>query len=1292
MRKLIPDFIINRHLQGQLAGSQQAHILNVDLKGITALTQALMSHSHAGVEVLTDTVNALFTPAIEAIESRGGFVSSFAGDAFTAIFPVSDKTEIAGNSYTPGLDVLSAALKIKESVVAQGRQITEFGDFVLEVRIGVAAGEVKWSIIETQTQAAYWFSGAGIQAAVQAQNQAQANQVIAEKAICERLGIFPGKSLENKECFCCLDNIPTLTESKAYETTNLAADAFIPAAILSQETEGEFRILLSCFINLTNPVSEQVIVLIDAAVKHGGYLSHIDCTDKGWVAYVMFGAPLGYEKMAQRAMEFALEVENLCRENARIGLTQGKAFTGFIGSHSRAEYTGMGMAVNLAARFMTQAAWGDLWFDEAIRKELYDFVSAENLGELYYKGYPFPIVTYRLTGKLQTSNSTHYKSGFVGRDEELARLVGSCQTLFSGNFAGVCYIYGEAGQGKSRLVFELERQLGDQVLCFELQTDNIHKNSLNPFSYWLRQQFTSIQIGAPSERLSDFRKNWSVFLQKIRALPGTEKSLIELMRVESILAGLLGLEWEGSIYSNLDSKYRPTATGFALRALLEAFCLLKPVLLIIEDLHWLDKDSEEVITILSRRAASIPFKLILTARPFDDGRLPVLNLDKDISIQTINLDGLNQQQVNTVINNLLPPASQASPELAEYVYSIAQGNPFIVEQLTRYLVEAGQLHSEGDIFRLKAQTAALPSGVQAILVARLDRLEAELKHTVQTASILGREFAVDILSEMLETLENRPDYLNDIVVRSQLYAGEQEHIWNSLSEIKYIFSHSLLREAAYAMQLKKQTMQLHHLAAQVMEKHYAKDNTKLSEIATHYYNAGETQKASEYFEQCAKNEELKGNRLESVKWARRSLELAPERHSALVQLITSLDAADLRLEARELAMHKLDELEKAGLENDPKAYDMLRLVVLTCNSEFDTQEMEPWTLRLYERTKQMFPEQSFEMFHVYNSLGSLYMNKQMFEESEKYYRKVLALCENSTGEARHEANNTLNDLGLLYCHLQRFEEALPLLESAIKAHDEEYGEGHPGSIYTLINYASALFRSGQHEAALQRYLRTKQLILEKVGKDHDMYFKVMQHLSGIYTELERYEDAEACLRENLDLQISRKDDCTFEVAVLLRGLAGVLNRTGELSEAEVSARRSVDIFKKVAPPESFQAIVAHKVLAQVLFHLEKYDEALAELLDLINLTLTIGSDPYDLIIFYQNAVVEIYTRQKRWSEAEKFLSSVISRYQEQGANSSVYAPYQEKHAEVLIKLGSNAYSTKGQESLSAKGDSGSSPE
>ncbi len=323
MRRLIPDFIVERHRENRLSGSLQAQVINVDIKGITALTQALMSHSHAGVETLTDTINNLFTPAILAIEGQGGFVSGFAGDAFTAVFPDPIPTEIKGRTSPEPYRVQCAALKIRDSVVAQGRQNTEFGEYILEVRIGVGCGEVQWKILETDSQAVYYFCGTGIQKAVQAQELAQTNEVIADKEFCAGLAASSFSWHDRGDGYCRIELSDRHCEPIENPRPFLSEQAFVPDSVLQLGSEGEFRNLLSCFINLSNPISDQVFAIVSAAARFGGYLSHIDCTDKGWVAYFMFGAPLGFEKLELRALEFTLEVQNLCGRNARIGLTEG---------------------------------------------------------------------------------------------------------------------------------------------------------------------------------------------------------------------------------------------------------------------------------------------------------------------------------------------------------------------------------------------------------------------------------------------------------------------------------------------------------------------------------------------------------------------------------------------------------------------------------------------------------------------------------------------------------------------------------------------------------------------------------------------------------------------------------------------------------------------------------------------------------------------------------------------------------------------------------------------------------
>lgn len=176
MRKIIPDFIINKYEKNQISGSTEAHVLNVDLIGFTSLTHKIMENSHFGVEVLIDTINKLFIPIVEAIENWGGFISGFAGDAFTAIFTNSTNENI-----------LSVAFEIRNIFIQMEKQVTEFGDFSLLARIGIAMGKVGWQIIQIDNQLIYWFSGKGINSAVKAQEISQINEVIASIGICDSI-------------------------------------------------------------------------------------------------------------------------------------------------------------------------------------------------------------------------------------------------------------------------------------------------------------------------------------------------------------------------------------------------------------------------------------------------------------------------------------------------------------------------------------------------------------------------------------------------------------------------------------------------------------------------------------------------------------------------------------------------------------------------------------------------------------------------------------------------------------------------------------------------------------------------------------------------------------------------------------------------------------------------------------------------------------------------------------------------------------------------------------------------
>lgn len=1130
MRKLIPDFIVDKLKLEQLHGGMETFVLNADLIGFTALTHELMRYSHAGVEVLTDTINAVFTPALSVIESRGGFVTGFAGDAFTAVFTEGSAA-----------DALSAAVEIRDLIVHHGKQITEFGEFELAVRIGVAAAGLEWQIIKTEFKSVFWFSGAGIDMAVSAQKQAQVNEVIADLELCKLAADFC-KSTPIDKHYCRIDRVD-LTPKQAFSKTGKVSYAlFLPEVITHFTAEGEFREVLSCFINMAVPDAEQIAFIVQSAEKNGGYFNHIDNTDKGWMAYIMFGAPLGYERTTERAMGFAHEVKTMCKENIRIGLTQGKAFAGFIGSRYRAEYTAVGMAVNLAARFTMLASWGDIYFDERIRLSLGETAESESLGDLEFKGYPHPITVNRLINKYEPKSHGLYPNLFMGREAELAQLVKSCQALKEGKFAGLSYIYGEAGQGKSRLVYELTHKLGDSVQCISLMTDPIHRSALNPFSYWIRNQFTDALTGSIATRTDDFRMHYRKFMLKVQRMPGTESILTELDRIESVLAGLIGLEWEGSVYANLEPRYRPSVTGFALKSLLEAYCLFRPVLLIVEDLHWLDTASEEVLSIITRRESNLPYKLIVTSRPLDDGSHPTIDIDPDITVDIINMNGLGIAEVSEVMQDLF--FEKAEPSLVDYVYEASRGNPFIVEQLSQYLLQSQHVVLGQDGYRLSIETRELPAGVQALLVARIDRLDAELKKTVQIASVLGREFAIEVLSEMIEVLEDRSEYLNELIVHSQLYEGEKEHIWNPLGEIKYLFSHNLLRDAAYDMQLQRQLNKQHLLAAEIMELLYVGDKTQFAKIAEHVDLGGNWEKAIEYYNKAGDYERELYHFNLSLKYYGTALLLNRKHRDAHhVELARSFDnvgtACKFNGDLDQALLHHDEALsirkEVLGLKHPDTAdsyYDIGAIHFIQGNYDqalvYSEQALLIW--------QEVSAADSVEIAYCRNNIGNVRFRQKDYGPALQCYEQALSILQNIFGPMHPQTANALNNIGGVYSEIGEDDKALEYYEQALYIFKEAVGESHPDTASSLNNMGNIYSNKGDFDRALEYYLQALAAFQATLGERHSVVAFELNNIGILYDRKGDIHKAISYYEQAVDIRtevLGRKHPYTISAAKLL---------------------------------------------------------------------------------------------------------------------------------------------------------------
>jgi len=1154
MRRLVPDFILQKAKEGSFSGCFRAIAVNIDLIGFTELTQLAMQHSHAGVEALIDTINAIFSPAIAALESRGGFIAGFAGDAFTALF-----------EEDCWLEAFSAAWEIKEITAAQEWYKTEFGSFKLEVRIGIGRGETAWEIVPVSQQHVFWFSGPGIDKAASAQIKAKPNEVY----FCPE----PESGTLNSICryeqidgqYCRLSGLKLASLKTEPPKERLKQDAFARESLSRLQGEGEFRDLLSCFVNLNSADQEQRRFVIETALACGGYISHIDCTDKGWVMFVIFGAPLCYDRYQQSALDFALQAQIRCGSNIRIGLSEGKAYAGFVGSQARGEYTGMGKAVNLAARFMMKAAWGEVWFDAALHKTMGNAFGCKRLGLYRYKGYPQAIETFRLLGKKLGAEYSSFDNRFLGRQSELESLLVSCAELFQGRFAGVSYLYGAAGQGKSRLIHELKRKLGKDVRFITLQSDSIQRIALGPFQSWIRSEFTKDLPDTQEERLVAFRKNWAKLIRAFSTQPDRDSITDELKRIESVIAGLIGLEWEGSIYSQLEPQSKATVTGLALKSLIEMLGKLKPVILVMEDLHWLDQESAAMLKLLTRKASGIPFKLIVSSRLRDDGSKPELILDSEIKVDRFDLDGLSKASVCELMEDLL--SRPVSEELLSYVHTRSLGNPFIAAQLSIYLLETGKLEISDNKYLLKELADDMPQSVQAVLVARIDRLESDLKRMVHTASVLGCEFAATILEAMLEAPQARSSFSSQLF-QHNLRLGELQHIWNAVSELSYIFSHGLLRDAAYGMQLTKQLKDLHLLAAEAMQRYYADAKVWFSKIAFHFEKAGSQELAADYYlkagafekelfhfsaalEYCSIAENLvlstKGDkhqdyarclsRIGMVYWGKSEFELALpyfERALAIQSKLAGKDQSELADSLHNLGSYYyvIGDYGKA-LDNYQKALDIQRLAL-----------------------GEIHPDTASSL----NCLGNVYKDKGDLIKAQELYEQALSIWQALWGDKHPRIATSYNCIADVYWSRGNYKQAMIFYEQALSIRQETLGEKHPETAIGYNCIGDIYSQTGHFDRAIESYQKALSIRLEILGNRHTQTADSLNNLGIVYDITGEYDKALKHLEQALQIKQEIFGDLNVEVASILNNIGGVHDHQGHYDLALQQHEKALQVW------------------------------------------------------------------------------------------------------------------------------------
>lgn len=1018
MNSLIPGFISLQYQRHRYQGSILCYTLSADIKGFSRITEALMMHGIEGAELLTDIINQIFAPCIDIVHSQKGFISHFEGDSFTAIFRVRSP-----------LYSFRAVGRIIDFISRNSRVSTKFGKFRIYIKAGLSYGRVRYRIIPGRDCACYLFLGQALENSACLLVSAGSMQAFADNSYVQKIGEKAcrpaGKGLYLVDLTA--RDTDKYIEHEGGREPDIPYDVirdFYPREIIKTENKGEFRSIVACMIKF-QPQGRYIKALrtvMERASLYGGYFNRAAMGDKGAVILVIFGAPVAKEKIAQRAGDFCLSLKNIQGFSFCAGVTIGRAFTGFIGSEQRAEYTAMGSIVNLSSRMMTGADWGDILICQSMHKKLNNTYNTSFYAEQSFKGFKDKIKVYSLNGHIRiTSGADMTLSEFIGREREAGLLRQALEPLYSGKPAGIIYIDGPAGIGKSvfleNFMLNTIKNAEDKpgVSIFYLPCDEIMKKAFNPFIYFLQRFFGQDAEKTMTENINHFK---AVFY-RIAEQTADKEIKTELLRTESVIASLLGLEYRDSLWNTLDSRGKHENTLSAVKNLLLALSLIKPLILIIEDGHWIDDHSKKLLRRLTGTEVPYPVAVISTCRPGDDGSEFCFFSDPDlqVSINRISIGRFSRMQAGSFAKLKLG-SNKIPRETEDLIYEKCEGNPFYLEQILLYLKEKSLLDKN---LKIKGTIEEIPQGISQVIIARIDRLSQELKDIVKTASVLGREFAVRVLQGVLNSLhklkkEKLPEVLN---------RGSEEQIWHKLNELSYIFHHSLIRDTVYNIQLKKRLRMIHDLAGNVIENLF-QDNLPAvyEDLAQHYDRSENRDKARLYLERAGMQTEDKFQNTRAINYYNRLIKYLDNKCDAEKLIDIHCRTANLCFitgnwgNSAKYYSKALRSAEKNNCQESVSFICSCMAELATCRGNAEK------SLELSRRGMDIADRISYTDGYALNlqARGNAFLGFSSFDESLKCFKELLAVHQENSD--RNGYAKALGSIGNIHAYRCRYEEAM----------------------------------------------------------------------------------------------------------------------------------------------------------------------------------------------------------------------------------------------------------------------------
>ncbi|HSH01786.1 MAG TPA: adenylate/guanylate cyclase domain-containing protein [Anaerolineae bacterium] len=1069
--------------------------LFADISGFTPLTTALAEEfgRKRGAEETLNYINPIYEALIDILHNHGGSVIGFAGDAITCWLDDNPNIPYDGYPIPSGTQrALTCALAMQAIMHQFSNLKTPSGNAVpMGIKIGIAAGPVTRYLVGNQSiQLIDTMGGSTLARMTEAEHFAQNGDIVVSQEVVDQL---PPETIRithwhqnpaTQQRFAVISGLNIVTYPTPWEylaSDALDADTIKPWVLpsiferlnVSHALLGELRPVVPLFLRFNGldydndpDVGQKLNAYISWAQlvinQYDGDLIQLTIGDKGSFFYAAFGAIITYHDITERAATAALELLNIPDHlnfitSVQIGISQGQVWTGACGAVDRHTFGVMGNQVNMSARLMGKAAHNQILIHENVARIIERQFQLNYLEPIMVKGRSTPLPVAELMDYLASPEHqllVMLDRPLVGREKLLENWQETLAIAQSGQ-GQIWQLYGGTGIGKSHLTAVLNNLAHQYNFT---TTVGFCQSTTQDTAYYPWRQILSELLQLNTIKQANPKDQTEHLLQYL------ENNNPDWLLRAPLLAQLLAIPLpENDASKIMDPKTRQSSLIALVIDIILYHANKNPLLIIIEDNHWIDEASNDLTQAIARATLHTPLILTLVQRP--DGRhttalSPITTMP---NYQHHNLTLLAEPEIARVLENELggPPTRL----LTTLVTTFTQGNPLFVHELLTALRENNQIHfiddqnrwgitpdilnqlkqaqaiiKEDDVWvvkdgqRLQTLSLNIPDSVQKVVLARIDRLSEQHKATLKVASVIGRRFELPLLHHA------HPQQLNSEIVEQHLQMMQNKEFIHYLTTQTYLFQHNTTHEVVYDSLLYAQRKQFHTLVAQWYEQQYGIPPANqpfdrdfplapyYALLVHHWHFAENKDKEKLYAHLAGQQASNQYANEEAIFYFNRALDLTPTkdiqtRYQLLLDLITVYEAENNQEEAEKALKKALQYAYQIGsAQTIAEAYwrqaEYYRII------RSDIQKAE----KVLQNTFHYNHENTELIAKSYLTLGIILMKQGEYPEAREKFQKGLDLADKA--QAAKVKGAILTQLGNVNFYDTKYDQARHAYEQA----------------------------------------------------------------------------------------------------------------------------------------------------------------------------------------------------------------------------------------------------------------------